>query len=154
MGCWASWRRAWNMFDWRIESWHNPINKEKLRLFIGDSLYKQWVPLLDEIVANPPCDAWDYQWAYARFLNHTYSIVSTVNQMSNIGFGVESTHTPNENDCRANMQLFECQLPLKKQQLKIAKLYDWVMFQRFERHNKKGFLLRLWLKIIDFVCRR
>lgn len=154
MGCWASWRRAWNMFDWRIESWHNPINKEKLRLFIDDSLYKQWVPLLDDIVANPPCDAWDYQWAYARFLHHTYSIVSTVNQMSNIGFGVESTHTPNENDCRANMQLFECQLPLKKQQLKIAKLYDWVMFQRFERHNKKGFLLRLWLKIIDFVCRR
>lgn len=34
----------------------------------------------------------------ARFINHTYSIVSTVNQMSNIGFGVESTHTPNMND--------------------------------------------------------
>ena len=57
----------------------------------------------------------------ASFINHTYSIVSTVNQMSNIGFGEESTHTPNMNDCRANMQVFECQLPLKKQQLKIAK---------------------------------
>ena len=154
MGCWASWRRAWNMFDWKIESWHSPQNKENLRSFVGKHLYEQWVPLLNNIIANPPYDAWDYQWAYARLLNHTYSIVSTVNQMSNIGFGVESTHTPNENDCRAKMQVFECRFPLKVQQFQIARVYDWMMFQRFDRKEKKGLLFRLVLKIIDMVCRR
>ena len=65
-----------------------------------------------EALAKVFSDAWDYQWAFARTLLDSYSIVSTVNQMSNIGFGEESTHTPNLNDRRGNMIIYKCHPPL------------------------------------------
>ena len=154
MGCWASWRRAWKMFDWEVKSWGNPESHNKFRDFVGESRYQNWEKLMDEIYKNPPRDAWDYQWAYARTVNHTYSIVSTVNQMSNIGFCAESTHTPNENDRRANMSILECRLPLQKHTFRIAKVFDWEMYQRFDRKNTKSTILRVLLKLIDLICRR
>jgi len=154
MGSWASWRRAWKYFDWEIKSWGNENTKKILMEIIGEKAYIELKPLYDKIYANPPRDAWDYQWAYARMLLDSYSIVSTVNQMSNIGFGEESTHTPNETDRRGNMTLCNCQTPLRHCDFKVDKLFDWAMYQRFERKTKKSIFLRTILKIIDLVCRR
>lgn len=154
MGCWASWRRAWKMFDWEVKSWGDPKSHSQLREFVGERRYGNWEKLMDELYKNPPRDAWDYQWAYARTVNHTYSIVSTVNQMSNIGFCAESTHTPNENERRANMSIFECLLPLKNHTFSVARIFDWEMYQRFDRKDSKSTILRALLKLIDLICRR
>ena len=154
MGSWASWRRAWKHFDWELKSWGNQLTKDKMLKIIGEKAYSEIAPLYDKIYANPPRDAWDYQWAFARTLLDSYSIVSTVNQMSNIGFGEESTHTPNSNDRRGNMTIFKCHLPLRHHAFKVDKLFDWEMYQRFDRKTKKSILLRVILKFIDLVCRR
>lgn len=154
MGCWASWRRAWKWFDWEVKSWGEQKNKEQLRRVVGEKRFAFWKGLMDKLYANPPRDAWDYQWAYARVLHDTVSIVSTVNQMSNIGFGEESTHTPNAGDRRGYMKVFECHLALADEPLKIDKLFDWEMYQRFSRKTKKSIPLRLFLKVIDFIYRR
>ena len=154
MGSWASWRRAWKYFDWEIKSWGLQETKDQMRKVLGDKKYEEAASFYDKIYANPPRDAWDFQWAYARTLHDTYTIVSTVNQMSNIGFGEESTHTPNANDRRGNMTIFECHIPLRHHAFKVDKLFDWEMYQRFDRKTKKSIALRLLLKIIDFVCRR
>lgn len=154
MGSWASWRRAWKYFDWEIKNWGNPETKELMRKVLGDKKYAEAAPFYDRIYANPPRDAWDYQWAYARTLHDTYTIVSTVNQMSNIGFGEESTHTPNANDRRGFMKIYSCHLPLRHHTFKVDRLFDWEMYQRFDRKSKKSFALRLLLKMIDLVCRR
>ena len=108
--------------------------------------------VLDKYYANPPRDVWDYQWAYARVLHGTCSIVSSVNQMSNIGFGIESTHTPNPDDRRGNMEIFRCRLPLKEHAFHVDRLFDWEMYQRFYRTTKKSIALRAVLKIIDLIC--
>lgn len=154
MGCWASWRRAWKWFDWEVKSWGEQENKEQLYRIVGEKRFAYWKELMDKLYANPPRDAWDYQWAYARILHNSLSIVSTVNQMSNIGFCEESTHTPNANDRRGNMETFDCRLPLKEEPMKVDKLFDWEMYQRFSRKTKKSIFLRIILKIIDFICRR
>lgn len=154
MGSWASWRRAWKHFDWEIKSWANPETKERMYQVLGAKRYSEIAPLYDKIYTNPPRDAWDFQWAYARTLLDSCSIVSTVNQMSNIGFGEESTHTPNANDRRGNMVIYKCHIPLRHHAFKIDKLFDWEMYQRFDRPTKKSILLRGVLKIIDLVCRR
>lgn len=154
MGSWASWRRAWKHFDWELKSWGNQLTKDKMLKIIGEKAYSEIAPLYDKIYANPPCDAWDYQWAYARALLDSYSIVSTVNQMSNIGFGEESTHTPNSNDRRGNMTIFKCHLPLRHHAFKVDILFDWEMYQRFDRKTKKGLGIKILLKLIDLVCRR
>ena len=154
MGSWASWRRAWKHFDWEIKSWGKQETKERMRAIVGEKAYKEVEPLYDKIYKKPPRDAWDYQWAYARTLLDSCTIVSTVNQMSNIGFGEESTHTPNANDRRGNMAIYKCHLPLRHHPFKIDRLFDWEMYQRFDRKTKKSIMLRLVLKIIDIVCRR
>lgn len=153
MGCWASWRRAWKLFDFEIKSWGSNEVKEQFKNNVRKVAFPLWESILNQYYANPPKDAWDYQWAYARLLNGTYSIVSTVNQMSNIGFGIESTHTPSSNDRRGNMKTFECHTPLRHYSFKVDHLFDWVMYQRFTRVSKKPFVLRCLLKIIDLVWR-
>ena len=137
-----------------MKSWGEKETKEQMRKVLGEKKYCEVAPLYDRIYANPPRDAWDYQWAYARILHNTYSIVSTVNQMSNIGFGEESTHTPNANDRRGNMTIYQCHIPLRHHSLKVDKLFDWAMYQRFDRQTKKSLALRFLLKMIDLVCRR
>lgn len=154
MGSWASWRRAWNYFDWEIKCWHEPAIKEQMQNMLGEKRFVELSPIFDSIYANPPRDAWDFQWAFARILHNTYSIVSTVNQMSNIGFGDESTHTPNKNDRRSNMVVFNCRLPLRHHSFWVDKLFDWEMYQRFDRKTKKGVMLKLLLKFIDLICQR
>lgn len=154
MGCWASWRRAWKMFDFEIKSWGDQDCKNKFRTNVGEMRFPLWENILDEYYAQPPRDVWDYQWAYARILNGTYSIVSTVNQMSNIGFGEESTHTPNADDRRSNMQTFTCRIPLRQHSFRRDRLFEWVMYQRFSRPTKKTFMLRCFLKLIDLIWRR
>lgn len=154
MGSWASWGRAWKHFDWELKDWANPIIKERIFQILGADRYAEIAPLYDKIYANPPRDAWDYQWAFARTLLDSYSIVSTVNQMSNIGFGEESTHTPNLNDRRGNMTIYKCHLPMRHHVFKVDKLFDWEMYQRFDRKTKKGLGTKILLKLIDLLCRR
>lgn len=154
MGCWASWRRAWKLFDFEIKSWGEQENKERFREQIRESEYPFWAALLDQYYANPPKDVWDYQWAYARKLHGTIAITSSVNQMSNIGFGDESTHTPNPNDRRAAMKTFSCRLPLRHRPYHIDRLFGWEMYQRFSRTTKKSLVLRCVLKLVDVLCRR
>lgn len=154
MGAWASWRRAWKHFDWAIKSWGEQETKERMRKIVGEKRFKELAPLYDKIYANPPRDAWDFQWAYARTLMDSCTIVSTVNQMSNIGFCEESTHTPNANDRRGNMAIYTCHLPLRHHAFKIDRLYDWEMYQRFDRKTKKSVLTRIALKLVDLGCRR
>lgn len=154
MGCWASWRRAWKMFDFEIKTWGEQKYKELFRTNVGEKEYREWAPILDACYKCPPRDAWDYQWSYARELYGTYSIVSTVNQMSNIGFGADSTHTPYANDRRGNMESFSCRIPLRYHSFRRDKLFEWVMYQRFTRASKKSVLLRCLLKLIDLIWRR
>ena len=154
MGCWASWRRAWEMFDFEIKSWGKQENKDKFRAHIGEAEYSFWATLLDQYYANPPKDVWDYQWAYARKLYGTITITSSVNQMSNIGFGDESTHTPNPNDRRADMKTFSCRLPLRHHPYHIDRLFGWEMYQRFSRTTRKPLTLRSILILVDILCRR
>ena len=152
MGSWASWQRAWNLFDANLSSWREKSNE--LKAFIGEDEFNVYAPILEDIFLYSSNDAWDYQWAYSRWVNKKYCLVSTVNQMSNIGFCAESTHTSNSDSRRANIELMTCNFPLKIVSNKCDSLFDYVMFQRFTRNTKKGILLRSILKIIEYIYKR
>lgn len=152
MGSWASWKRAWNLFDANLSSWREKSNE--LKAFIGDDEFNAYAPILEDIFLHSSNDAWDYQWAYSRWVNKKYCLVSTVNQMSNIGFCAESTHTSYYDSRRANIELMTCNFPLKIVSNRCDSLFDYVMFQRFTRKTKKGILLRCLLKVIEYIYKR
>lgn len=90
---WASWRRAWKYYDVEMSTW-SEVRESKLLKSIWEDLYeeKYWTKIFDD-VATGLIDTWDYQWAYACWSQSGLSILPNINLVSNIGFGLDATHT-------------------------------------------------------------
>jgi hypothetical protein len=90
---WASWRRAWTHYDAQMSYW--PMVREKgwLADILGDKgEAKYWTGVFDR-THEGKAGTWDYQWMFACWLHSGLSILPNVNLISNIGFGVNATHT-------------------------------------------------------------
>ena len=92
---WASWRRAWKLYDVNMILW----KEFRESTFIKDYLLydkkqctktktKEW-----EQVSTGEIDTWDFQWGFAKKINSGLSIVPKANLISNIGFDSRATHT-------------------------------------------------------------
>jgi hypothetical protein len=155
MGSWAGWARAWKMFEYDLVEWENDNNKNRIAKNIRNKkYYNYYSDIFNNHCKSGQTNVWDYQWFFARILNNTVSIVSTINQISNIGFGSESTHTPNPNDRIANLPVYNINFPMKHRDIKIDKLFDWVVFNRYYYPKKKSVLMKIALKLVEkFYCR-
>lgn len=90
---WASWRRAWKHYDVGMQTW-SEFKKMSMINSICESIYEQryWNNIF-ESVFNSVIDTWDYQWLYACWSQSGLSILPNSNLVSNIGFGLDATHT-------------------------------------------------------------
>jgi len=93
---WATWKRAWKMYDPDIKSF--PIlKKQKMIKNITNNFFSQKVWLNNfELVFNWKHDTRDYQWTYCMWINNGLAILPWVNLISNIGFAPDALHTKNE----------------------------------------------------------
>ena len=152
MGSWASWRRAWQNFDYKISLWDDDKNKFLIKKHLENKYYFEYYAAefskYNTINQN---HVWDYQWFFCRIQSNSLSIVSTVNLMSNIGFGDESTHTNNPNDKRSKMTKYNISFPLRKSTIKRDKLFDWLIFNRFTSKKRKTLIKKIFLKFIESV---
>ena len=90
---WATWRRAWNKYDYNMKRWNDMSITSRMSDVSGHIFDKFfWVSAFESVASNL-IDTWDYQWVYAVFSNNGLSVVPGVNTVSNIGFGSQSTHT-------------------------------------------------------------
>jgi len=103
---WASWRRAWSLFDYTISSW--PTADEEKRKLIT-SYYPDF-ELEYQKLSNGQNHIWDIQWHYARLYHKGLSITPALNLVSNIGFDSDANHTFNPNDAFANIPHFEMKI--------------------------------------------
>lgn len=111
---WASWRRAWQHYDFSMKQWANPEAQQRVRDVLGnDGLFLSRKRAYDAVFKQGKIDAWDHQWSFARFLNSGTSIVPAVNLISNIGFDAEATHTVSAEDPRSELETFPLSFPLK-----------------------------------------
>ena len=51
-----------------------------------------WTHIFQDIYDNPLNITWDYQWTFSCLMQNCLGIVANVNLISNIGFGIDSTH--------------------------------------------------------------
>lgn len=85
---WATWKRAWNYYDFTMKSW--PEFKE-----LG---YHRVFPFTPESCAiiesayKGQVDTWDYQWNFLRAANSGLSVVPMFSLVENIGFGMDGAH--------------------------------------------------------------
>jgi hypothetical protein len=101
-GCWgwASWRRAWEYFDYEMKTWPEFKQAGILEMVCEDTYeHKFWTKVFDSMYENSAQkDIWDYQWKYACWSQNGLAIEPSVNLVANLGLGrSDATHTTNKN---------------------------------------------------------
>lgn len=95
---WASWRRAWQYYQFDLRK-ARPISNESYNLaFNQNKLYTKYYDDLFLNLRQHPIDSWDYQWQNAIIGTNGLAICPNVNLVQNIGFGKDATHTLNETE--------------------------------------------------------
>jgi hypothetical protein len=111
---WATWRRAWEHYDMDLSLW--PLLKDTNWLLdvLGDPLAASfWWKIFDTAYVNrKKVDYWDYQWAFACWVQNGLLILPRVNLVSNIGCDESGTHTKSPNNVFANLRAEEMRFPL------------------------------------------
>lgn len=90
---WATWRRAWQHMDYKME-WRTSTQKDDILLNCGykGKDYNYWKRRV-KAVNDKTVSAWDYQWCFSAASQNQLGIFPNTNLISNIGFDNDATHT-------------------------------------------------------------
>ena len=118
---WASWRRAWQHYDFQMKSWLDPKIRDRIRQIILEERYQTSCQFFQDVYEGK-VDTWDLQWSFARLTNFGLSVIPAVNLISNIGFGEDATHTTGDpsQSYVAQLPTYSLSLPLKTDSAKIS----------------------------------
>jgi hypothetical protein len=87
---WASWRRAWQHYDFNVENIDSNFKSFTRSAFYGNKdAAERWLGLLFYNLDS----TWDYQWDYSIFRRKGLCISPNVSLIKNIGFDERATHT-------------------------------------------------------------
>lgn len=90
---WATWRRAWRLYDHRMAAWPELKDRDWLVPLLGDKAAARYWEEIFEDTYREKNNAWDYRWLFAAWVHGGLSISPTVNLISNVGFGESATNT-------------------------------------------------------------
>lgn len=80
---WATWRRAWNYYDFNLDNYETVLKKNYLNLRFSKDEAHHWKEKFDT-AKEYKAKLWDFQWQYAIFMNAGLCILPKVNLISNI----------------------------------------------------------------------
>ena len=109
---WATWRRAWQHFDFDMTLLPEAYARNLLDDILDDrAAVHRWTTLLDKVVSGE-INSWAYRWTFACWMHSGLSIISDRNLISNIGFGNSPTNTNNKKSKFSQLQTRALELPL------------------------------------------
>ncbi len=112
---WATWRRAWQDYDFLLGRWPALRKTSWLRDILEDpravELYAKGFDRAYESAGE--VDYWDYQWTFACWAQKGLSILPSTGLVRNIGFGPDATHTTSIHDRRAFLPVRDITFPLR-----------------------------------------
>ncbi len=110
---WATWRRAWDHYDFHVKAFPEIKDNGYLTSVLGSSLAAKYYCHKVEQVYSGKIDTWDYQWEFMRMINSSLSIIPRQNMVQNVGFGAEATHTLSPKEQVENNKAEEISFPLQ-----------------------------------------
>jgi hypothetical protein len=146
---WASWARAWAHFRYEVPE----VPDEPLSTFQAKGVDRLLQEAHRERVASTRDrhrhDVWDYQWQYIVMKQGGLCIAPGANQITNIGFGDDATHTLAAVDGVAYIPATDLEFPLKHpteiaESAAINRWYASKMLGEVSRYRKKA--LRRWVR--------
>ena len=109
---WATWRRTWKNYDSSMKDWLEFQSLDWLTEKTGSKYYARiWFNIFDSVYQQQ-IDTWDYQVVFMLWTQSQLSIVPNHNLVSNIGFGIDSTHTENTSDQFSLLTTEKMEFPL------------------------------------------
>ncbi|MCU0353116.1 MAG: nucleotide-diphospho-sugar transferase [Cytophagales bacterium] len=110
---WATWRRAWQLFDFKMNLWPE-IKENNLLASILETpkARKTWYKVFQDTYEGG-VPAWDYQFTFASWINNGLSVLSDVNLISNIGHGPGATNTHEADSPYNNTPTVAMEFPLR-----------------------------------------
>lgn len=110
---WASWRRAWQHFDYDMALWPEVRDRGKLLdIFGNDYAVKVWTGALD-LTYNKGLDCWDFQWMFAHWIHNGLATLPQRNLIQYIGYTEGATHTTSESSRYSELVAEPIAFPLK-----------------------------------------
>ncbi len=111
---WASWRRAWRLYDAALVAW--PSFKQGGGLATcadGNSrvFTRHFAKAFDDVQFGR-VDSWALQWMLTGWVNGMLTILPATNMVQNTGFGGDSTHTRESNDWMSRLPACDIAFPL------------------------------------------
>lgn len=96
---WATWRRAWDLYDRDLAQW-DVIRRHGAAedLFDTEEQAYRWIPVFDRLHAIGQPDTWDWQWAATCFMHGGLAVQPVTNLISNVGFNERATHTSRDSE--------------------------------------------------------
>lgn len=134
---WATWRRAWKLYNYDIPYWETKPTQDKIRKAMNNINWYEYYYGMFEGVYKKEIDAWDLQWVYCVLMNGGFSITPSLNLVTNIGFGPDATHTAGLQGHYSKMRSNQLMFPLKHpKKIAIDKRYLRAAFKYVFEYDK------------------
>lgn len=99
---WASWRRAWKLYDVDLSEWPTVKENQLLKKSLPEEAARlHWEHVFQQYY-DKKIDSWDGQWVYCCLMHGGLSANPCVNLIENIGFDADATHSID------NADMFAC----------------------------------------------
>lgn len=100
---WATWRRAWYFYDVEVKFWDSWKNSSSWKEYWIRAIDRRYWEKIFNDVFNGKINTWDYQWVLCIWRQNGLTATPNVNLVSNIGFGLDATHTTSRKSPDANI---------------------------------------------------
>lgn len=141
---WATWRRAWKLYDDTMSDWPRVKSKKILKdRFEGFMESAYWNKIFN-LTFERKINSWAYAWTYTALVNNKLTIVPSVNLVSNIGTGRDATHTSIKSRV-LNLPVKRINFPLKhpkviKEDIKADSIIERILY--ITPRNVAGLIVR------------
>jgi hypothetical protein len=90
---WATWRRAWALYDRDIKDWPEWHQQKGLQTLNAGLSFESYWHYQFEKMYHQKVDTWDFQWLYTSWKHNLLTVVPSINLVENLGFDERATHT-------------------------------------------------------------
>ena len=110
---WATWRRAWRLYDVDMADWPARRDSNWLEQKLDtEAEVRYWRAVFDQ-VHRGDIHTWDYQWGYACLAHDGLSVVPARHLVTNIGLDAAATNTMNPDDPHFRARAEPLPMPLR-----------------------------------------
>lgn len=132
---WATWRRAWSLYDYRLESWPRVRDSGQAA---GMSITPRFRRMLEREwdIVRAGGGTWDHQWQYAVLRHHGLNVCPSRNLIRNIGFDASGTQLQSADRILSRVPLESLDFPLVHPQevapsASVESVFESVYWQKF-----------------------